>query len=166
MYSMSRITNGGTIQLSELIPFLYKCCKSQAKGVFANLINKLTLSEVTYCQVSSVAPQQNILKPSLTMQQAMQIQAQRHFICFKIFSLLAFSKLDLNALALKTELREIQLDLVILRLEEQLEIKLMPKELALFKKEFDSFFLVPQKILEAKMNFYIGTISAYNLVQE
>jgi hypothetical protein len=58
------------------------------------------------------------------------------------------------------------MDLVILRLEEQLEVKLIPKELAIFKKEFDSFFLVPQKILEAKMSIYIGTLSAYNTVQE
>lgn len=48
---------------------------------------------------------------------------------FKILALIVFSKLDLHAIALKTEQRELQMDVVIMRLEEQLEIKLPPSEL-------------------------------------
>ena len=43
-----------------------------------------------------------------------------------------------------------------MRLEEVLEIKLPANELSLFKKEFDSFFLVPLKTLEEKMLHYVG----------
>lgn len=59
-------------------------------------------------------------------------------------------------MALKTEQRELQMDVVIMRLEEFLEMKLPVNELSLFKKEFESFFLVPLKTLEAKMLFYVG----------
>ncbi len=48
------------------------------------------------------------------------------------------------------------MDVVIMRLEEILEIKLPINELSLFKKEFDSFFLVPMKTLEQKMIYYVG----------
>jgi Ca2+-binding EF-hand superfamily protein len=77
---------------------------------------------------------------------------------FKILALIAFSKIDLHALSLKTELRELQMEVVIMRLEEVLEIKLSQNDLSLFKKEFDSFFLVPLKTLEEKMLNYIGFI--------
>jgi len=69
---------------------------------------------------------------------------------------LVYSKLDLHALALKTEHRELQMEVVLMRLEEVLEIKLPPSELSLFKKEFESFFLVPLKNLEEKMFHYVG----------
>lgn len=52
------------------------------------------------------------------------------------------------------------MDVVIMRLEERLEIKLPPTELQLFKKEFDSFFLVPLRVLESKMHHYVGFSSA------
>jgi acyl carrier protein len=43
------------------------------------------------------------------------------------------------------------MEVVIMRLEETLEIKLPPNDISLFKKEFESFFLVPLKVLEDKM---------------
>lgn len=52
------------------------------------------------------------------------------------------------------------MDVVIMRLEESLEIKLAPQELALFKKEFESFFLVPLKVIESKMLLYLGFTNA------
>jgi hypothetical protein len=56
------------------------------------------------------------------------------------------------------------MDVVIMRLEEYLEIKLPINELGLFKKEFDSFFLVPLKTLESKMQFYLGFIQPPSLL--
>ena len=72
---------------------------------------------------------------------------------------MAFSRLDLYALSLKTENREIQMDVALMRLEELLEIKIPTQELAIFKKEFESFYLVPFKIIEAKMVYYLGANS-------
>lgn len=43
-----------------------------------------------------------------------------------------------------------------MKLEEVLEIKLQQNEISLFKKEFDSFFLVPIKTLEEKLMQYVG----------
>jgi hypothetical protein len=43
------------------------------------------------------------------------------------------------------------MDTVIMRVEEILEVKVNKKELALFKKEFDNFFLVPLKVIEEKI---------------
>jgi hypothetical protein len=68
--------------------------------MFSSLVANLSLSEVTYCQVQSKS-----VKPLNS--QEMQIKANRHFISFKILSLIAFSKIDLHALALKTEQREV-----------------------------------------------------------
>jgi hypothetical protein len=48
------------------------------------------------------------------------------------------------------------MEVVIMRLEEILEIKLHQNEISLFKKEFDSFFLVPIKTLEEKLMQYVG----------
>jgi hypothetical protein len=48
------------------------------------------------------------------------------------------------------------MEVVIMKLEEVLEIKLQQNEISLFKKEFDSFFLVPIKTLEEKLMQYVG----------
>lgn len=139
--------------MNELVPFLFRCCRGQAKGVFASIISRLTLRELTYCQQI-----QALAKPTTNLD--MQIQAQRQFVAFKILTLIVFSRIDLNSIALKTENRELQMDVVIMRLEESLEIKLAPQELALFKKEFESFFLVPLKVIESKMLLYLGFTNA------
>ena len=86
-------------------------------------------------------------------------------MAIKILSLMCYAKLDLHALALKTEQRELQMDVVIMKLEEMLEIKLPLQELAVFKKEFDSFYLVPLRVLESKMLHYLGTTTPLNQVQ-
>ena len=51
------------------------------------------------------------------------------------------------------------MDVVIMRLEELLEVKLPAQELALFKIEFESFYLVPLHILERKMIYYVGSLT-------
>jgi len=51
------------------------------------------------------------------------------------------------------------MDVLIVRLEEALEIKIQPNDLSLFKKEFESFFLVPLKTIEHKMLQYLGFTS-------
>jgi hypothetical protein len=48
------------------------------------------------------------------------------------------------------------MEVLIMKLEEVLEIKLQQNEVSLFKKEFDSFFLVPIKTLEEKLMQYVG----------
>ena len=48
------------------------------------------------------------------------------------------------------------MDSIILRLEEILEIKIPQGELAIFKKEFENFYLVPLKHLEGKIHMYVG----------
>jgi hypothetical protein len=62
-------------------------------------------------------------------------------VAFKILTLLSFSKMDLELFGLKG--RELQMDIVVMRLEEMLEVKIPSNDLALFKKEFESFYLVP-----------------------
>jgi hypothetical protein len=49
--------------------------------------------------------------------------------------------MDLELFGLKG--RELQMDIVVMRLEEMLEVKIPSNDLALFKKEFESFYLVP-----------------------
>lgn len=49
--SNTKLTNGGVVQLNELIVMLFKSCKGQAKGVFSSLLSHLTLHEVTYCHI-------------------------------------------------------------------------------------------------------------------
>lgn len=49
--STTRLTNGGVVQLNELIVILFKSCKGQPKGVFSSLLSHLTLQEVTYCHI-------------------------------------------------------------------------------------------------------------------
>lgn len=61
--STNRLTNGGVINLHEFVPILYKCCKLQPKGVFANILTKLTLSEVTYCHIQQSEPYTNPANP-------------------------------------------------------------------------------------------------------
>jgi hypothetical protein len=41
--SLTKLTNGGVVQLHDLINFLYKACKSQTKGMFASFLSSLTL---------------------------------------------------------------------------------------------------------------------------
>lgn len=57
--------------------------------------------------------------------------------------MIQYSRVDLNNLALKTEGREVQMDVILMHLEEALDIKLNKQELNIFKKEFDNYFLVP-----------------------
>jgi hypothetical protein len=53
MVNLSRLTNGGTVMVHELVSFLFRACKGQAKGVFANFLCHLSLSEVSYSQVTT-----------------------------------------------------------------------------------------------------------------
>jgi hypothetical protein len=85
------------------------------------------------------------------MQQEMQFIAQRQFVSFKILTLIAYGRLDLPTLCIKSEQRELQMDMVLMRMEELLEVKLPPHEVALFKKEFETFYLVPLRTLEIKI---------------
>jgi hypothetical protein len=97
--------------------FLFRCCRGQAKGLFTSFLSRLTLSEVTYCHIK-----QPYDKGSLT-QNEIQMQAQRHFVVYKVLTLLVFSKLELQQIALKTENRELQMEVVMMRLEESIEYK-------------------------------------------
>lgn len=127
------------MRLTSLLPILHKACRGQAKGVFANLIAGLTLGDLVY-------------SPGAAVQEA-HLQAQRHLVAFKILTLLAYSKVDLDMLAVKG--REIQMDVVVMRLEETLDVKLQPKELALFKKDFQSFYLVPLATIREKLQLHV-----------
>jgi hypothetical protein len=60
---------------------------------------------------------------------------------------------DLEMLAVKG--REIQMDVVVMRLEETLDVKLPANELALFKKDFQSFYLVPLATLREKLQLHV-----------
>eukprot|EP00347_Sterkiella_histriomuscorum_P023473 403334509 len=135
----TRLTNGGQIQFLEFIPYLFKACRNQPKGVFANIINRIQLQELSY-------------NNSLSSQ-----QVQRHFVSMKILLMLAYSRLELSNLALKTDERELQMDVVIMHLEETLEIKVNKNEINAFKKEFTNFFLVPLKDVEYKIIKYTQT---------
>lgn len=72
----------------------------------------------------------------------------------KIFLLISYSRIEMSNLALKTEERELQMDIILMHLEETLEIKLNKNEVSVFKKEFDNFYLVPLKLLESKIQYY------------
>ncbi len=82
---------------------------------------------------------------------------QKHFVSLKIFTLIAYSKMDLTTLCLKTEEKELQMDVVLMHLEEAMDIKLNKSEVSLFKKEFDNFFLVPLRTIENKILMYKGS---------
>ena len=79
------------------------------------------------------------------------IALQRMFVNFKLLTLIHFSKVDLQTLGLRTEGRELQMDSLLMRVEEVLEVNINPYEINIFKKEFDNFFLVPAKQLEGKL---------------
>ncbi|CDW78083.1 UNKNOWN [Stylonychia lemnae] len=142
--AQTRLTNGGQVLFLEFIPFFFKACRTLAKGVFANFINKMELLDLSY-------------KDGLTSQ-----QIQRYFIQMKIFLLISYSKIDMNNLTLKTEAREVQMDVILMHLEEALDIKLQKQEVNIFKKEFDNFFLVPIKQLESRIQSFTSLGAAIN----
>ena len=159
--NQTRLTNGGTISLMELVPYLFKACKNNPKGVFSNILNRLKLKEISYKDSQgnnngsfiAVAGAAGVgATTSLSKKNTQQIQ--KHFICMKLLMLIAYSRIDLNNMALKTEERELQLDMVLMYIEESLDIKIKKREITIFKKCFDNFLLVPFKHLESKINYY------------
>jgi len=61
---------------------------------------------------------------------------------------------------MRTDEKELQMDVLIMHLEESLEIKIGKQDVAVFKKEFENYFLVPLKTLQAKIDFYASQESA------
>ena len=137
------MTNGGVIRYLDFVPFLFKACRNLPKGVFANFINKIDVGELI-CHDEYHD----------------QLQVTRFFICQKLFLLISYSRIDLVNLALRTEAKELQMDVLIMHLEESLEIKISKQDIAVLKKEFDNYFLVPLAVLEAKIAFYTSHESA------
>ncbi len=131
------MTNGGVVKYLDFLSYLSKACKSNSKGVFANFIAKVEINELIYNEAAYS-----------------QQQITRFFTCQKIFLLIKYSRIDLANLALRTEHKELQMDVLIMHLEESMELKLTKQDISLFKKEFDNYFLVPLKTLDSKIAHY------------
>lgn len=71
-------------------------------------------------------------------------------------TMIHYSKIDLQSMTLRTESKELQMDGVLMRVEEVLEVKINQQELNIFKKDFENYYLVPLDQLEQRMNRYIG----------